>query len=214
MPRWTINLLIVGVLLTMIPLAMIAKQRLAPRNDRTRLSVLPDMDKQPRFSAQEPSPFFADGRSSRNEPLGTVARGELMADAPYYRGRDGEAWTTGFPLTLDAELLARGRERYDIFCAPCHGYSGHGDGMVSRRALSLGEGGWTPPTNLHSDIVRERPTGHLYNTISEGIRNMPTYGPLIPHHDRWAIVAYVKALQLSQNASLADVPADERDRLQ
>jgi hypothetical protein len=85
--------------------------------------------------------------------------------------------------------------------------------MVNARALALAEGGWTPPSDLGSELVRSRPLGHLYNTITEGIRNMPAYGPQVPPHDRWAIVAYVKALQLSQHATLADVPADERDLL-
>jgi mono/diheme cytochrome c family protein len=214
MPRWTINLLFLGALLTLIPLTLIAKHRLAPRGDRTRLSVIPDMDKQPRFSAQEPNALFADGRSSRNEPTGTVARGTLMADDHLFRGRKGENWATDFPMALDTDFLARGRERYEIFCAPCHGYSGHGDGMVNERAMALAEGTWIPPTNLHDQIVRERPVGHLYNSIAEGIRRMPAYGPQIATEDRWAIVAYLRALQLSQNASIDDVPAEQRDLLQ
>ncbi len=213
MPRWFLNLMIVGALITLVPLAMVAKERLTPRGDRTRLSVFPDMDKTARYSAQEPSSFFADGRSARPEPAGTVARGALMADDHLHRGQvDGE-WADSYPMTLDGRQLERGRDRYDVFCAPCHGYSGHGDGMVHQRALALGEPAWTPPTDLHSEIVRERPVGHLYNTIAEGIRNMPAYGPQLTPSDRWAVVAYVKALQLSQNASIEDVPAGKRDLL-
>ena len=85
--------------------------------------------------------------------------------------------------------------------------------MVNQRAMALAEGGWTPPSDLTGELIRSRPLGHLYNTITEGIRNMPAYGPQVPPHDRWAIVAYVKALQLSQHATLADVPADQRDLL-
>ncbi len=213
MPRWTINLMLVAALLTMIPLALIAKHRHVLHGNRTRLSVIPDMDKQPRFTAQEPNGFFADGRSARSEPAGTVARGALMADDRLHRGLDGDNWVSDFPMDLDAELLARGRERYDIFCAPCHGYSGHGDGMVNERAMALAEGTWIPPTNLHDRVVRERPVGHLYNSITEGIRRMPAYGPQIATEDRWAIVAYLRALQLSQNANIDDVPAEQRDRL-
>ncbi len=214
MPRWTINLLFVCALLTLIPLVLIAKQRVSPHGHRTRLSVIPDMDKQPRFSAQEPSSFFADGRSARDEPTGPVARGALMEDDHLHRGLDGEGWATDYPMVLDAEFLARGQERYDIFCAPCHGYSGHGDGMVNERAMALAEGTWIPPTDLHDELVRERPVGHLYNSITEGIRRMPAYGPQIATEDRWAIVAYLRALQLSQNASIEDVSAEQRNLLQ
>jgi mono/diheme cytochrome c family protein len=135
-----------------------------------------------------------------------------MADAAFAEGRVGGEWVSAFPLAVDADLLARGRERYGIFCAPCHGLAGYGDGIVHERALALAEGGWTPPSNLHTDLVRERPLGQLYNTIGAGIRNMPAYGPQIPPRDRWAIVAYVKALQLSQHARLEDLPAEERAR--
>jgi mono/diheme cytochrome c family protein len=213
MPRWTLNLLVVGILLTLIPLALVTRDRIASHGDRTRISLIPDMDKQPKFKAQEASSFFADGRAARTEPAGTIARGELMADAAFADGRQGGEWVNAFPLAVDAELLARGRERYGIFCAPCHGLAGYGDGIVHERALALAEGGWTPPSSLHTDLVRERPLGQLYNTIGAGIRNMPAYGPQIPPRDRWAIVAYVKALQLSQHARLEDLPAEERARL-
>ncbi len=210
MPRWTLNLIVVGVLLTLIPLALVAKNRIASRGDRTRISIIPDMDKQPKYKAQEASPLFADGRAARAEPAGTVARGESMAPPAFAEGRMGGQWVTAFPLPVDSTLLARGRERYGIFCAPCHGLAGYGDGIVHERALALAEGGWTPPSSLHTDLVRERPLGQLYNTISVGIRNMPAHGPQIPPRDRWAIVAYVKALQLSQHARLEDLPAAER----
>jgi len=211
MPRWTLNLLVVGILLTLIPLALVAKNRIASHGDRTRISFIPDMDKQPKFKAQEASALFADGRAARTEPAGTVARGEL-ADPAFAAGRVAGAWVNEFPLAVDAAMLARGRERYGIFCAPCHGLAGYGDGIVHERALALAEGGWTPPSNLHTDLVRERPLGQLYHTIDAGVRNMPAYGPQIPPRDRWAIVAYVKALQLSQHARLEDLPAEERAR--
>lgn len=213
MPRWILQLLVLGALITLIPLAMVTRERMSSHGDRTRISIIPDMDKQPKYKAQEASPLFVDGRSARADVPGTVARGELRADAALYQGRDGDAWIDSFPVAVDSTLLARGRERFGIFCAPCHGLAGRGDGMVNQRAMALAEGGWTPPTDLTGELIRSRPLGHLYNTITEGIRNMPAYGPQVPPHDRWAIVAYVKALQLSQHATLADVPADQRDLL-
>lgn len=213
MPRWTLHLAVVGILLTLIPLAMIARERIASHGDRTRVSIIPDMDKQAKFKSQEANPFFADGRAARTEPAGTVARGALMADAAFSRGRADGDWVTEFPLTVDEALVARGQQRFAIYCAPCHGLAGYGDGMVNQRALALGEGGWTPASSFHTEVVRDRPVGHIYNTITQGIRNMPAYGPQLDERDRWAVVAYVRALQLSQNAGLEDVPAEQRDAL-
>jgi mono/diheme cytochrome c family protein len=144
---------------------------------------------------------------------GTVARGQLRSDHALELGRVGEAWVTTIPLAVDRGLLERGRQRYDVFCAPCHGLVGYGDGMVSKRAEALAEGTWTPPSSFHTDLVRGREDGHLYNTITNGIRNMPGYGSQVALHDRWAIVAYVRSLQRSQNATLGDVPADVRATL-
>ena len=110
-------------------------------------------------------------------------------------------------------LLQRGHERYDVYCSPCHGLAGFGDGMVAKRADELQEGTWTPPASFHTALVRERSVGQLFNTISNGVRNMPAYGPQIPIQDRWAIVAYVRALQRSQNATVDDVPPDIRAQL-
>jgi mono/diheme cytochrome c family protein len=117
------------------------------------------------------------------------------------------------PLAVDLGVLQRGRERYDIYCAPCHGLAGYGDGSVAKRAEALQEGTWTPPTSFHTELIRQRPDGHIFNTISNGIRNMPAYGPQIPVADRWAIVAYVRALQRSQNATVDDVPPEIRAQL-
>ena len=113
-------------------------------------------------------------------------------------------------MPATSSLLERGQERYEIFCAPCHGLAGYGDGMVAKTADGLQEGTWTPPSSFHTDLVRERPVGHLFNTVTHGIRNMPAHGPQIPVEDRWAVVAYVKALQRSQHATVDDVPEAER----
>ena len=117
------------------------------------------------------------------------------------------------PVAVTAQLMRRGQERYDVFCTPCHGYAGNGDGIVAKRAERLQEGTWTPPSSLHTDLVRSRPDGQLFNTISNGVRTMPAYGSQIPVADRWAIVAYVRALQRSQGARVADVPAELRSQL-
>ena len=196
-------------LLSLLPFALIARAR-AQRSDRPRVHLILDMDNQPKFKPQRANSLFADGRAMRPKVAGTVARGELELDDHLYRGIENGQWAETFPLRVDERLLRRGRERFDIFCAPCHGISGYGDGMVSRRADELQEGKWVPPTSLHTDAVRQRPPGHLYNTIVNGIRNMPAYGHQIGLEDRWAIVAYVRALQRSQNARPEDVPEEAR----
>lgn len=213
LPRLLVHALIVVMTIGVVPLALVAKDR-TETSTRPRVQIIPDMDSQAKFKAQSPSAFFADGRAMRPPVPGTVARGEWRPDAHLYNeGRSKDDWTHDFPLRLDDRVLARGRERFDVFCAPCHGLSGLGDGMVARRADRLQEGTWTPPTSLHTDVVRERPVGHIFNTITNGIRNMPAYGGQIPPEDRWAIVAYVRALQRSQHAALDDVPPAERPAL-
>jgi mono/diheme cytochrome c family protein len=171
------------------------------------------MDNQPKYKAQSRNPMFADRRAMRPPVVGSVARGTILGDPALTSGKIGEDWVEVIPVTVDSDLLERGRERYDIYCSPCHGLVGFGDGMVAKRADELLEGTWTPPTSFHSELLRERQVGHLFNTISNGIRNMPAYGPQIPVEDRWAIVAYVRALQRSQNAITDDVPPDIRAQL-
>ncbi len=122
-------------------------------------------------------------------------------------------FTDEFPVPVTEALLARGQERYDIFCATCHGLAGAGDGMIHRRAEQLAQGTWTPPTDLATETVVGRPHGHIYNSIANGIRNMPAYGHQITVEDRWAIVAYVRALQRARNATLDDVPEENRRTL-
>jgi len=212
LPSWVGPALLIMVLASFVPIALIAVER-TTRVNRTRLQIIPDMDQQPRFRAQSANALFADGRGMRPPVPGTVAAGQARTDERFSRGIDGGSWTESFPLPLTPELLARGRERFNIYCAPCHGLGGAGDGIVNARALRLQEGTWTPPTNLHDAVVVERPAGHLYNTITNGIRNMPAYGPQIAERDRWAIVAYVRALQRSQGTTLEDVPPETRGSL-
>ena len=128
--------------------------------------------------------------------------------APAASSEPAVAWVKDFPLPVTAELMKRGRQRFNVYCAPCHGLAGEGDGLVARRAAELQQGTWVPPTSLHSEAVRPQPVGQLFNTISNGVRKMPAYGSQISVPDRWAIVLYVRALQRTQNAKPADVPPE------
>jgi mono/diheme cytochrome c family protein len=206
MPRVIGYAILTVLVLAMIPPALIAMLR-AVNSKVPRVHFVQDMDNQPKFRAQHASPLFADGRAMRRRVEGTVARGGLQADEHYERGLRGDAWAADFPLQVrvDMALLQRGRERYEIYCLPCHGAAGYGDGMVNKRAtelMNLGTNGttWVQPKSIHDADVREQPVGQLYNSIANGVRTMPAYGPQIPVADRWAIVAYVRALQKSQNA--------------
>jgi mono/diheme cytochrome c family protein len=212
-PRWIMPVIVTLAALALVPFACVARARVT-RSPLPRLHLVPDMDNQGRYESQQENPWFADGRAMRPPVAGTVPR-ESIDDDAYTKGYVGQAWITTFPerVTVDERLLARGRERYGIYCSPCHGLSGYGDGMVARRADKLQQGGFTVPSSFHTDPVPSRPVGHLFHTISHGIRTMPAYGSQIPIADRWAIVAYVRALQRSQHASIDDVPQDERGKL-
>ena len=211
-PRGLMCLVVISVALSWVPIALIMRARVTT-SSKPRIHVIPDMDNQPRFDTQSRNALFADRRAMRPPVAGTMARGALMRDAEIATGRLGEGWVDVIPVELTIGVLQRGRARFEIFCSPCHGLAGFGDGMVAKRADELMEGTWTPPTSFHTDLLRQRPAGHIFNTISNGIRNMPAYGPQIPVEDRWAIVAYVRALQRSQNATVDDVPAEIRAQL-
>jgi mono/diheme cytochrome c family protein len=163
-----------------------------------------NMYNQPRYDVQERQPFFADQRSMRPQVEGTVSR-EMETSMVIATGRNAndDAWIMQVhPQYIalkggTAALLSRGKDRYDIYCAPCHSVSGDGKGMVSRRAAALGASGLIAPT-FHDDRLRHIPDGQLFATITNGVRNMPAYAHNLPVDDRWAIVQYVRALQLSQ----------------
>jgi len=208
MPRRVAEILVTLLVLSLVPFACIFRAR-ATLSPRPRIHLIQGMDNQPRYKGQMVNPAFADTRSDRPWPVGTIARGHLTEDPALTTGHVGEAWVTAFPVRVDAALLARGRERFGIYCAPCHGLSGYGDGTVARRAEKLAEGTWVPPSSLHDAGVRGRAVGHVFNTITNGIRTMPSYAAQIDATDRWAIVAYVRALQRSQHGSPADLPPDE-----
>ena len=168
-----------------------------------------NMYNQPRYDTQERQPFFADQRSMRPGVDGTVSReSEHFLHWATGRNAKGDAWLAEVPAPLIARhggsplLLARGQERYNIYCAACHSISGDGKGMVSRRAQALGASGLVAPS-FHDDRLRHIPDGQLFATITNGVRNMPSYAHNIPVDDRWAIVHYVRALQLSQAPAAA-----------
>jgi mono/diheme cytochrome c family protein len=164
------------------------------------------MADQPRYEPLQKSPFFDDERASRPLVEGTVARGHLDADEQLHTGKAAGKPATEFPFPVDRAALERGRERYDIFCSPCHDRIGGGQGMIVRR-------GYRAPPSLHIERLRTAPPGHFFDVISHGFGAMPDYAAQISVRDRWAIAAYIRALQLSQNAALADVPEGERRAL-
>jgi mono/diheme cytochrome c family protein len=165
-----------------------------------------DMYDQPRYEAYEPSTFFADGTSSRPTVAGTVARNQLRADTLYYEGKIDGKDADVFPFPIDEATLEMGRERYTIFCTPCHGQLGNARGMVVRR-------GFSPPPNFDTEYLRKIPVGHFYNVITHGYGAMYSYEARIPVRQRWAIAAYIRALQYSQDARPEDLTADERQKL-
>ena len=212
MPRWVSAILVILAAAALLPFACIYKAR-HTQGPLPRIHLIQGMDNQPRFKSQQVNPFFADTREERPPVVGTVARGQLAEDDGFNLGlRDGK-WVEAFPVPVTASLLKRGSERFQIYCAPCHGLAGAGDGIVAVRADRLQEGTWVPPSSLHAGTVLARPVGHLFNSITNGVRTMPSYGSQIPVSDRWAIVAYVRALQRSRHAPASVLTAEERAKL-
>jgi mono/diheme cytochrome c family protein len=169
--------------------------------------INPNMDSQPRYDPQAESKFFTDRATMRRPVQGTVARGRLEDDDAFYRGLGPSgAPLDRMPVPITAELLRRGQERYNIFCTPCHDQTGSGQGTVAQR-------GYIGIRNLLDDYTRKLPDGQVYSAIAHGVRTMPSYGTQVPPEDRWAIVAYVRALEVSTTASLDDVPQERRSSL-
>ncbi len=231
-PFWMVSAILLMVIASWIPLAWIARAK-TTRSPARPIQIFLDMDLQPRYDPQEPSPVFLDGRAMRPRVEGTVAREDVIGDAHYTMGF--ETGPDGAPVMVEAEdgtvsprwydtypsrvevtesFMRRGRRQYNISCSPCHGLDGRGKGPVNQRALELMEAGsplgtqWVQAADLTDATRRGRPLGHLYNTIKNGLNNMPGYASQIPVHDRWAIVAYVRALQLSAHAPQEVVPAE------
>lgn len=215
-PWWMVALLVIAVIGTWIPLALIYQAR-QEKSRLPRVHFIHDMDHQAKFGPQDPHPWFTDGRAMRLPVEGTIARGRVQHNqhlALGYLTVDGtkSSAVTQFVSTLPPELtddmpalLARGQDRYGIYCAVCHGNQGQGDGPVNLRALELKETKWVPATNLMTQMVRDRADGQLFQALTDGVRNMPSYGAQISTRDRWAIVAYVR--QLQDNLPVAPDPA-------
>jgi mono/diheme cytochrome c family protein len=225
-PFWMIAIALILVVGSWLPLVLFARGK-ASRSTEPRFQLVQDMGVQPKACEQQTSDIFADGRADRPIILGTVARGELHEDSNYYlgytmgvdekTGKPAARFLDGFPsqVKVDEALLNHGRERFNIYCSACHGLDGRGHGTVNEDALELmsnGKAKWTQVADLTSDPVKARPDGHIYNTINVGIRSMPAYGPQVPPADRWAIVAYVRALQLSSDAPSRILPDDVKAR--
>jgi hypothetical protein len=164
------------------------------------------MADQPRYDPLQKSDFFADQRSARPAVEGTVARGGLDADEHFYTGKIGGKPAAELPFALTREILARGRQRFDIFCSPCHDRLGNGQGMIVRR-------GYRAPPSYHIDRLREAPVGHFFEVATRGFGAMPDYAEQIPPEDRWAIAGYIRALQLSRRAPIAALTDEERRKL-
>lgn len=167
-----------------------------------------DMVDQLRYDTLEASDLFEDGKSARRPPEGTVPRGDPRLDRASYSGIDPNGQlVTAAPLPVDEALLRRGQERYGIYCTPCHGLVGDGRGMIVLR-------GFKPAPTFHQDRLREQPIGYFVDVITNGFGVMPSYAHVVPVVDRWAIAAYVGALQLSQSARLSDLPAEDAARVE
>lgn len=165
------------------------------------------MHDQPKYEPLERSSFFEDGRASRPLVAGTIPRGFLREDSHFYTGRTGDQLAATFPMPVTRAVIDRGEDRFNIFCTPCHDRTGSGLGMVVRRGLRR-------PPSYHIDRLREAPPGHFFDVITNGFGAMPDYASQIAAADRWAIVAYIRVLQRSQHATLADVPPDKKSELQ
>jgi len=165
------------------------------------------MHDQPKYIPLRQSTFFGDERSARPLVPGTVARGHLHEDTLLETGKAGSEDATMFPFRVDGQVLARGRERFEIYCSPCHGRTGAGDGMVVRR-------GFRRPPSYHDDRLRNAPIGHFIDVMTNGFGAMADYRQQVDARDRWAIAAYIRALQLSAHATISDVPAADREKLQ
>ena len=170
------------------------------------LELFPDMDAQSKYKPQGSSAFFADGRTDRLPVEGTVARGHLKDDEFLHYGKDGEAFAKGFPMTVDADLINLGAAKYAIYCTPCHGGTGDGNGVTKSRGMV------TIPS-YHDDRLRDMPEGEIFNTLTNGKGLMGYYKDKLSPEERWAVIAYMRVLQRAQNASVEDVPEANRKDL-
>ncbi|MEL7238183.1 MAG: cytochrome c [Planctomycetota bacterium] len=219
-PRWLVYLVIISIVASFVPLVQAINSKFGT-SEKPRVHLFQGMDNQPKYKAQASNELFGNDMAMRPLVPGTIARGNLTEDDFFNRGfsivgvnDDGSYdvdWFDGFPeqFEVNDESLARGKELWARYCYLCHGFDGYGNGPIHVRAMQNVQGNpnWVQPSSMHDAVRRGRPTGHIYNTTSNGIRNMAGYAQQIPDpQDRWAIVAYVRALQLSQNASPEMIP--------
>jgi mono/diheme cytochrome c family protein len=166
-----------------------------------------DMHNQPKYRPLRGTAFFADGSSSRPIPEGTVARGTLQEDSAFFTGKVGNAAVRELPFKVDEALVSRGQERYNIFCTPCHDGTGSGRGMVVQR-------GFKQPPSFHDERLRNAEAGYFFDVMTNGFGAMPDYRMQLAARDRWAVVAYIRALQLSQHAATSDIPGGDPTKAQ
>ena len=192
------------IILLLVTVAGCTRER---PSEKPPIHVNLNMDFQERYNPQAKSKFFADSSAMRPLVPGTVARGWLREDVEYYTGKDEKGQPIKKnPVPVDLPLLKRGQQRFNIYCSPCHSRLGDGKGIMVER-------GYLPPPSFHQALVRNYPDGHIFDVITNGIRNMPSYGAQVPVADRWAIIAYIRALERSQDATLDDVPVELRKTL-
>jgi len=165
-----------------------------------------DMHDAPRYEPLEASAFFSDGHSTRTPVANTVARGQLREDEHLFTGKIGGQLATEFPMPVTPEMMARGQERFNVFCSPCHGRTGDGTGMIVQR-------GFRQPPSYYEDRLVNAPVGYLFDVMTNGFGAMQDYAAQVPVADRWAIAAYIRALQFSRRGTVNDVPADRRQEL-
>jgi hypothetical protein len=165
-----------------------------------------DMQMQPRYDPMASSDFFGDGRSARPQIEGTVAHGYLRLNQALYTGKVNDQLIDYFPFEITRADLERGQQRFNVYCSPCHGLSGDGQGMILRR-------GFRQPPSYHIERLIQAPVGHFFDVITNGYGAMTSYGSRVPPDDRWRIAAYIRTLQLSQRSTINDVPADQKDTL-
>jgi mono/diheme cytochrome c family protein len=186
---------------TLIAAAVVLSGCAGQTSRNSPLIIFPDMDRQGRYEPQGKSSFFSDHRASRPAVEGTVARGMLKEDDVLYTGVVNNQWIGKNPLNIDMELLQTGQRRFNTYCSPCHDRTGQGRGVVGQRAMWI-------PTNLHEDRVKAFNDGEIFNVVTNGRRSMPSYKTQVTAADRWAIVAYVRALQRAGGSTAEDVPQE------
>jgi len=251
LPKPILLTALVVVVAGLIPAMVILNMR-AGYSTAPRLHVFFDMDFQPKKKPQQQTTIFADGRVMRPQVKGTIARGQLEEQDPFYLGYDptkltmmdqepvgilvstqsqdgkqnattataqpvAEApklpWIETLPLEANEDNMMLGKVKFETYCSACHGYAGDGDGLVHKRADSLAQGYWLPPTSIHIDRVRAQPVGQIFNTMTKGQGKMASYATSLTPKERWAIVLYIRALQRSRNATMDDVPVEMRSQL-